>query len=465
MTKGRKSVVVATRPTPGEPRPYHFPPFERAVLANGLTVLTVHLPGRPLVNAQLVMRNGAADEPAIEAGATVLSSRALTEGTEQYDAIALIEATERLGASLHADAGWDSYTVGIEVPASRLEPALELLVDVVAHPTFPAAEVERIRDERLNDILQARADARRRADEAFAATIYRDDSPYHRPAAGTRATVVPLDRTGLERAWTRGLDPARMTMVVAGDLEGIEPTRLADQMMAGWKRSAGAVEPGPIAAKPVAGGRRLRLVDKPGAPQTEIRVGHVGVPRRIPDFHAVSVLGAILGGLFNSRLNMKLREEKGYTYGAHASFDLRRAAGPFAARAAVNTEVTAAALSDLLAELERIGAERVSDAELRAARDFLIGVFPLRFETPGPIVQALSGLVIHDLPDDELATYRERIDAVSADDVLAAARAHIHLDRSAAVLVGDASVVASSLEVVGLGPVEVIRDDDELSEA
>ena len=465
MTKGRQSVVVATRPTPGDPRPYHFPPFERSILANGLTVLTVHLPGRPLVTAQLVMRNGAADEPATDAGATVLSSRALTEGTQNYDAIALIEATERLGASLHADAGWDSYTVGVEVPASRLEAALDLLVDVVAHPTFPASEVERIRDERLNDILQARADARRRADEAFASTIYRDDSPYHRPAAGTRATVAPLDRTGLERAWTRGLDPTRMTLVVAGDLEGIEPVQLADRLMAGWKRAEGAVEPGPITAKAVAGGRRLRLVDKPGAPQTEIRVGHVGVPRRIPDFHALSVLGAILGGLFNSRLNMKLREEKGYTYGAHASFDLRRAAGPFSARAAVNTEVTAAALSDLLAELDRIRTERVSDAELRAARDYLIGVFPLRFETPGPIVQALSGLVIHDLPDDELATYRERIDAVGADDVLAAARSHIHPDRTAAVLVGDASVVASSLEVIGFGPVEVIRDDDELSEA
>ncbi len=465
MTNGSESVVVATRPTPGHPRPYHFPPFERAVLANGLNVLTVHLPGRPLVNAQLVLLNGAADEPATEAGATVLSSRALTEGTENYDAIALIEATERLGAGLHADAGWDSYTVGVEVPASRLEPALELLVEVVAHPTFPASEVERIRDERLNDILQARADARRRADEAFAATIYRDDSPYHRPSGGTRATVTPLDRIGLERAWTRGLDPRRMTLVVAGDLEGIEPTRLADRLMAGWTRADGAVAPGPIVAKPVPGGRRLRLVDKPGAPQTEIRVGHVGVPRRIPDFHALSVLGAILGGLFNSRLNMKLREEKGYTYGAHASFDLRRAAGPFAARAAVNTEVTAAALSDLLAELERIRSEPVSEAELRAARDYLIGVFPLRFETPGPIVQALTGLVIHDLPDDELATYRDRINAVGAADVVTAARAHIHLDRASAVLVGDAAVVASSLEVVGFGPVEVIRDDDEQSEA
>jgi zinc protease len=465
VTAAEDAVVVSTRPTPGHPRPYHFPPFERAVLANGLSVLTVHLPGRPLLSAQLVLRNGAADEPAIEAGATVLSSRALTEGTERYDAIGLIEATERLGAALHADASWDAYTVGVDVPASRLAPAFELLAEVVAHPTFPEAEVDRIRDERLNDILQARADARRRVDEAFAATIYRDDSPYHRPAGGTRATVAPLDRAGLERAWNRGLDPARMTLVVAGDLDGIDPVRLAEGLMSGWIRAPGAMEPGPIAAKPTPGGRRLRLVDKPGAPQTEIRVGHVGVPRRIPDFHAISVLGAILGGLFNSRLNMKLREEKGYTYGAHAGFDLRRAAGPFAARAAVNTEVTAAALSDLVAELERIRSQKVTAAELRAARDYLIGVFPLRFETPGPIVQALSGLVIHDLPDDELATYRERIDAVSADDVLAAARSHLRLEGAAAVLVGDASVVGSSLEVVGFGPVEVIRDDDELADA
>jgi zinc protease len=465
MTDAPEALVVATRPSPGHPRPYLFPPFERARLSNGLGVLTVHLPGRPLISAQLVLRNGAADEPAAEAGATVLSARALTEGTVRYDAIGLIEATERLGASIHADASWDAYTVGVEVPASRLAAAFDLLVEVVAHPTFPEAEVERIRDERLNDILQARADARRRVDEAFAATIYRDDSPYHRPSGGTRATVAPLDRASLAQAWTRGHDPAAMTLVIAGDLDGLDPVRLADDLMSGWARAAGAAKPGPIVAKPTPGGRRLRLVDKPGAPQTEIRVGHVGVPRRIADFHAVSVLGAILGGLFNSRLNMKLREEKGYTYGAHAGFDMRRAAGPFSARAAVNTEVTAAALSDLTAELERIQAHKVSAAELRAARDYLIGVFPLRFETPGPIVQALSGLVVHDLPDDELATYRERIDAVSADDVLAAARAHLHLERAAAVLVGDASVVGSSLEVVGFGPVEVIRDDDELAEA
>jgi predicted Zn-dependent peptidase len=464
LTDALDPVVEATRPTPGHPRPYQFPAFERATLANGLDVVTVHLPGRPLISAQLLLRNGAADEPRAEGGATVLSARALTEGTERYDAIALVEATERLGATLHADASWDSYMVGIEVPATRLARALELLAEVVAHPTFPEAEVERIRDERLNDILQARADARRRVEEAFNATIYQGESPYHRPSAGTRATVEPLDRVGLERAWARGVDPARMTLVVAGDLDGVEPVALAERLMSGWTPAPGAITPGPISARASPGGRRLRLVDKPGAPQTEIRVGHVGVPRRIPDFHALSVLGAILGGLFNSRLNMKLREEKGYTYGAHAGFDLRRAAGPFSARAAVNTEVTAAALSDLVAELERIRSTRVTEAELRAARDYLIGVFPLRFETPGPIVQALTGMIVHDLPDDELATYRQRIDAVTVDDILAAAQAHIDVDSAVAVLVGDAAVIASSLEVVGFGPVEVIRDDEELTE-
>ncbi len=460
MTEPIVDIVVATRPTPGEPRPYEFPPFERARLANGLTVLTTHLPGRPLVGASLILRNGAVDEPAGEGGATVLSARALTEGTERHDAIALVEATERLGASLHADAGWDAYSVGVEVAASRLGPALELLAEVVAHPTFPESDVERIRDERLNDILQARADARRRVEEAFSATVYTPESAYHRAAAGTRATVAGLDRDRLRAAWLRGVDPQTMTLIVAGDLTGLDPVRLAESLMGTWARSSGARRPGAITAESALAGRRLLIVDKPGAPQTEIRVGHVGLQRRIADFHAVAVMGAILGGLFNSRLNMKLREEKGYTYGAHAGFDLRRAAGPFSARAAVNTDVTAAALADLVAELERIRSERVTDAELRAARDFLIGVFPLRFETPGPIIGALQGMVIHELPDDELATYRRHIEAVSADDVLTAARAHLDLERVAAIMVGDASAIAGSLVTAGFGPAEVIRDED-----
>jgi zinc protease len=460
MSAGDAAVVLADRPKPGTPRPYEFPSFERARLANGLTIITVDLPGRPLLSASLVLRNGAADEPSRAAGATVLAARALSEGTEHYDAVALIEASERLGASLHAEAGWDAGSVSVEVPATRLEPALVLLAEMVARPTFPAHEVERLRDERLNDLLQARADPRRRAEEAFADTIYAADSPYHRPAGGRKETVETLDREALRAAHSRGFDPARMTLIVAGELAGLDVARIAERLLGEWQPWPASTEAlRTIVDRPARTDRLVRVVHRPGAVQTEIRVGHVGVPRRIPDFHALSVMGSILGGLFNSRLNMKLREEKGYTYGAGAGFDLRRAAGPFSARAAVNTEVTVPALVDMLAELERMRESRVTDQELAAARDFLVGVFPLRFETPGPITGALSGLVIHELPDDELARYRPSIEAVGIDDVLAAARNRLLLDQAQIVLVGDADSFGSALEAANVGPIRIETDE------
>jgi zinc protease len=450
--------VVAERPTPGTPRPYEFPVVERSRLTNGLSVIVADLPGRPLVSATLVLRNGAVDEPDGDGGATVLAARALTEGTEERDAIALIEASERLGASLHAEAGWDAMTIGVDVPAARLEAAMELLAEVALRPTFPEAEVDRLRDERLNDLLQAQADPRRRAEEAFTGTIYTGGSPYHRPSGGTRETVERLDAGRLRSAYQRGLDPARATLVVGGDLTGLDVAAMTDRLLGGWGAMFGAGVSGSIVAESAVRERFVRVLHRPGAVQTEIRIGHVGLPRRIADYHAVSVMSAILGGLFNSRLNTKLREEKGYTYGAGAGFDLRRASGPFAARAAVNTEVTVPAILDTVAELERIRSEPVGTSELAAARDFLIGVFPLRFETAGAIVGALAGLAVHDLPDDELARYRSGIEAVSIEDVQAAAEAHVRPDAAAIVLVGDVDAFGAELEQAGLGRIVIERD-------
>jgi zinc protease len=450
--------VVSTRPTPGTPRPYDFPDVERTRLANGLSLIVANLPGRPLVSASLVLGNGAGDEPDGDAGSTVLAARALTEGTERYDAIALVEASERLGASIHADAGWDAMSVGVDVPATRLEAALELLAEVVLHPTFPVAEVDRLRDERLNDLLQAEADPRRRADEAYSPTIYTAASPYRRPSGGTKESDERLDPARLRAAYQRGLDPNRASLIVGGDLAGIDVAAITERLFGSWGATFGAGPTGLVVAEGAVRERFVRVLHRPGSVQTEIRIGHIGLPRRIPDFHALSVMGAILGGLFNSRLNTKLREEKGYTYGAGAGFDLRRAAGPFAARAAVNTEVTVPAIIDILAELDRIRDTPVSNAELKAARDFLVGVFPLRFETPGPVVGALAGLVVHDLPDDELARYRPAIEAVTADAVQQAARSHIRPDASAIVLVGDADAFGSDLEAAGLGRMVIERD-------
>ncbi|HYH92804.1 MAG TPA: pitrilysin family protein, partial [Candidatus Saccharimonadales bacterium] len=409
-------------------------------------------------SATVVLPVGAADEPAAVAGSAVLAARALTEGTDRFDAVGLTEAGERLGASLHAEAGWDATTIGLDVPASRLESALELLAEVLLHPTFPADEVDRLRDERLNDLLQAKADPRRRADEAYIGTIYADGSPYHRPSGGTSDTVATLDRDALRRAYDRALDPARATLVVAGDLGGQDVIGIAERLLGSWAAPTAAAG-APIVDTPTSNGRIVRVIHRPGSVQTEIRIGHVGLPRRIEDFHAVSVMSAILGGLFNSRLNMQLREEKGYTYGASAGFDLRRAAGPFTARAAVNTEVTVPAVIDTIAELERMRDEPITDDELAAARDFLVGVFPLRFETAGAVVGALAGLAVHGLPISELVDYRSHIEAVDVAAVAAAARDHLLVDRASIVLVGDADAFGSALEEAGLGTIVVERDE------
>ena len=455
----RDGYVVAERPTPGLPRPYDFPSITRTQLDNGLTVLVADLPGRPLLSASIVLPVGAVDEPDDEGGAAVLAARALTEGTERYDAVGLTEASERLGASLHAEAGWDATSIGVDVPATRLGPALELLAEVLLRPTFPSDEVDRLRDERLNDLLQAQADPRRRADEAYIDTIYDQVSPYHRPSGGLRETVERLDAGVLRRAYARTVDPSRATLVVGGDLGGQDVVTMARALLDDWAPPASADAGGRIQDGAATMNRRIRVVHRPGAVQTEIRIGHPGLPRRVPDFHAVSVMSAILGGLFNSRLNMQLREAKGYTYGASAGFDMRRGAGPFTARAAVNTEVTVPAVLDTLAELERMRDAPVEASELAAARDFLVGVFPLRFETPGAVVGALGGLAVHGLPVDELIGYRDRIEAVDIEAVAAAARDHLHIDRAAIVLVGDADAFGADLEAAGLGDVVIERDE------
>ena len=455
--------LIAERPVPGVPRRYEFPHTVRTTLANGLQVIVTPMPGRQLIAASLAIRAGAADEPASLGGATVLAARGLTEGTEVRDAIALTEAAERLGASLHAEAGWDATSAGLDVPASRLEPALELLAEVVRRPSYPEGEVDRLRDERLTDLIQAKADPRRRADEAYVSSIYAAASPYHRPAGGTAETVGTLTAAELRTIHGRAYAPSRAALVVAGEIDPDDVVAAAERLFGDW-RAAGAA-PAPIDDTSGVSGRVVHVVHRPGAVQTEIRVGHPGLARRHPDFHAVSVMSAILGGLFNSRLNMNLREEKGYTYGASAGFDLRRARGPFTARAAVNTEATVPALHEFLVELERIRQDPVTDPELRAARDFLVGVFPLRFETPGPVAGSLAGLFVHELPEDELTHYREAIEAVTADDVLRVAREHIHPDRAAIVLVGDHDAFGAALEGEALGPIDVTRDPEPVAAA
>lgn len=454
--------ILSARPSPGQPRSYDFPLFERTVLPSGLQVLAVNVPGRPLISANLVIRRGGGDEPAEFGGATVQAARAMTEGTERYPGVELLEASERLGATLHVEASWDAFFASVEVAATRLPAALELLSELVQRPTFPDADVARLRDERLNDLLQVKADPRRRVDQVFVSTIYSGDSPYARPLGGDEETVPRLTPDVLRGVHRAVLDPSRAAFIVGGDLGGLKVPQIVEAALGALAQEsppAGGVEALPPRVDSAVDRPIVRFYHRPGSVQTEIRIGHVGLSRRTPDFHPVQVMTTILGGLFNSRLQMNLREEKGYTYGIGAGFDMRRGAGPFSVRTAVQTAATVPAISEILSELRRIRETEVTPAELAAARDYLVGVFPLRFETPGAVVAALGGLFIHSLPDDELARYRHEIEGVTIEDVQKAARDHIAPGRLAIVAVGDADAVGTELRAAGFGDLEVIAEE------
>jgi zinc protease len=449
--------VLERRPRAGRPRRYRFPAFARERLENGLTVIVADLPGRPLLAAHLLLEGGAGNESADRAGVTSLAARGLSEGTARRDAIQLVEAAERLGADIHADAGWEAVAMSLEVPRTRFAPAVALLAEMVLEPSFPAREIDRLRDERLNDLLQARADPRRRAERAFSEAVYAPESPYSRPPAGSEETVSGLNRDVVAARYAQLLDPASATLVVAGDLEGIRVADIAAEHFARWDGKVRA-DSRDVDARAHPDGGRVVIVDRPGSPQSEVRIGHLGLRRQIPDYHAVVVMQTILGGLFNSRLQRLLREERGYTYGIGAGFEFRRAEGPFAVRTAVETDVTAPAIGDILNELRGIRAGPPSRTELDEARDYLVGVFPLRFDTSAQVAAAIAGLVLHRLPDDELDRYRPAVDAVSAAQVVAAAKSHIQPDDLAIVVVGDGAKVEPGLRDLGLERISTITD-------
>ncbi|HET7685086.1 MAG TPA: pitrilysin family protein [Candidatus Limnocylindria bacterium] len=446
-------VANPRRPSPGAPRPYHFPAFERHALSNGLTVWLVPLPGRGLVNVHLLADAGASAEPEERAGVAALTAQVLVTGTKRLDAAAFAAATERLGIEVSSESSWDSARAAFQALPEHVDEGLSLLAEMVREPRLDADEFERLKAERLADILQARADAGRLAEEMFLRHLYAPDSPYGRLSAGTPESVGELAVEHVRDFHATHWGPSTAHLIVAGGFDPQTVLRSAEAHLGSW--SGGGPGHRSIEARP-AGGRRVVIVDRPGSVQSELRVGQIGIERDHPDYFPAIVMAAVLGGVFGSRLNLRLREELGYTYGAHASFDPRRSAGPMISRAAVQTEVTAPAIRELLAQLDRLRSEAPSPEELAEVRNFMIGVFPLRFEATGGVAAAIEPLAVYGLPDDYWQTYRSRIEVVGPEDVRRVAEALIRPDQLLILLSGDASAVRDAVEAEGFGPLEVV---------
>jgi zinc protease len=453
------SALVSTRPLPGPPRPYRFPAFERTRLPNGLELIIAPVRRLPLVTIRFVLDVGARLEDRELAGVASLTAASLAEGTTRLDAGALAEEFERLGGSLSSYATWDATHVRTTVLSSRLEGALSLLAEVVRTPAFATREVDRLKEERLAELLELQSEPRGLADERFSSSLYTPTSRLSIQEGGSERTVWQLTVETC-RAWhARQFTPAVTALVIAGDVDPDHVERLARERLADWRApEAPPVRVDDSQAREYA---RVQLLDRAGAPQTELRLGHVGLPRAHPDYFDVVVMNAILGGVFNSRINLNLRERNAFTYGAFSSFEWRRDAAPFLVSTAVATAVTAAAAREVIVELERMRTGVPGDDELTLSTSYLDGVFPIRFETTDAIAGALAILRTLRLPDDFYDTYRDRIRAVTAESVARAALQHIHLDRLQILAVGDRAQVEPMLGDLGLGAVNVIGDDDE----
>jgi zinc protease len=334
--------------------------------------------------------------------------------------------------------------------SEHLAPAFGLLGEVLRTPAFKAREVERLKGERLAELLQLRAEPRGLADELFSRFVYSTVSRFARPQDGDEKSVNAIDREHILSFYESRYLPGGTTVIVVGDVTADRAEELTRDALGAW--TGGAPARVVVDDKPARLDRAVHIIAKSDAPQSELRIGHVGIPRNHPDFFPVNVMNAVLGGLFNSRINLNLREVHGYTYGAFSGFDWRRQAGPFVVSTAVKSDITDAAAREVLGEIDRIRAVMIAPEELSLATSYLDGVFPIRFETTAAIASALAVLVVHGLPDDYYDRYRDHVRAITVEQVLTAAQKYLYANALQIVVVGDPATVRAPLEALGFGP-------------
>lgn len=450
--------LVPKKPASGTPKDWSFPSIAKTKLDSGLQILAANISGRHVGTAVLVIDAGAAYEPDAQGGVGFLAARALTEGTEKHKGSAFIQAFEALGADIQANCTWDTFTVTLHAPMDRMEPALELMAQCVMHPGFPGADVDRFKQERLGGILQQYVNAASRATLAFDKAVYSSSTPYSRPAQGSYWSVYQLGKRQVRKYYEQFATPGAATLVIAGDIDEYPLVKAAEKLFADW-RGKESPRPKPLIQEGIRNTYVL-LVDREDSEQSQIEIGHMGVARISPDYFPLHLADPVIGGLFGSRLNLKLREEKGYTYGARAGFNFRRNAGPFKAAAAVDTPVTTEAIADTIEVMEKVKTKGITKQELEEVKGFRTGRFPLQVESPEGLAGALVNLATFGLPEDYYDTYLENIQKVTLDDVNEAVSKHLRPERSAIVVVGDAEKLADPLRSAEFGPVAIVEDPE-----
>ncbi|MSO57004.1 MAG: insulinase family protein [Acidobacteria bacterium] len=447
----------ATPPVPGSTRAAVLPVPQSFQLSNGLTVIFMPQASVPMVSATVVVRNGRDANPLDKPGLASFSMAMLDQGTSTRSALQLGDDIAQVGASLSTDSSTDDSTVTVSSLSRNFPTALSLLADVVLRPAFPAAEVERIRTTRLASLVQQRSSPTSIVGNVMSAVLYGQGHPYGFDELGTAASNTAMTREELQGFWRQNFVPGNAALVVAGAITPQELRKLAEDNFGGWPKGTVAPPslPAPASARP-----KFVLVDRPGSPQTQLRIATIGAPRSSPDYIPLRVMNAILGGLFSSRININLREAHGYTYGARSQFTFSRAAGPFAVATGVRTDVTAPAVQEVFAEVKKMIETSVTPGELMLGKDAITQSLPASFETSGRTVANLTSLFTYGLPLNHYSRLNELVSVVDARAVQDMARKYLVPDNMVVVAVGDRARIGAPLEAA-LGPAD-LRDSEGL---
>jgi zinc protease len=453
VSNSQEKIDRTKPPKPGPESKVKFPSYYEKTLPNGLKVIVIENHEQPIVYVSFVVKSGSTYDGELPGFASV-TAELLTKGTKTRSATQIAEEIDFVGGSLNATASWDATNVSVLVLKKYLGVGVDILQDVVLNPTFPEEEIERVRTQRLASIKQSKAEAGYLAGVRFSKELFAGH-PYANESGGNEESIQKMKRDDLVKFYQTHFIPNNSFIIFAGDITPSEALPLVEKYFGGWKKGKNPHKE--FQTVKDVNQTKVVIVDKPGAVQSAIRIGHLGIDRKNKDYVKVYTLNTLLGGYFNSRINMNLRETHGYTYGASSFFDARIYPGPFIVSADVRNEVTDSSIAEVIKELKRIIDEPVPEDELKMAKDYIVGSFPLQIETPAQVASRVMTIEIYGLPKDFYDRFREEVKKITAKDIQETARKYLHPDKLLIVVSGNSKQIKPVLEK--FGPV-VVYDAD-----
>ena len=450
--KSQDRILDRTKPPKaGPPKDIEFPEYFDTTLQNGINLLVIENYKIPAVSVRLVFKNAGSYYDTDKYGSASLTSELLTKGTKTRSATQIAEEIDFLGASLSTGSDWDGSYVSLSVLKKFFSTAVDVLADAVINPVFDEEEISRVKEQRIASILQGKDDPGILSDRMFNKVVF-ENSPYSYPHEGTEESIKNITQKDLIDFYSGHYNPSNLILAFVGAISPEEALKIVNEKFGGWQNNgsdnSGFTEQDNNSNNKTFSDDFIYIVDKPGAVQSNLRIGHIGIARNNPDFVAVTIMNTILGGYFGSRINLNLREKHGFTYGARCGFNARIQPGDFSIDTDVRNDVTDTSIKLIIDDLRKIISEEVADEELQTVKNYMTGLFPLQLETANAVASRVINLKLYNLPKNFYSTYISNINKLTKEDIFNAAKKYIHPENLYIVVSGNAKEIKDRLKII-----------------